>query len=168
MLKTQKCVHEMMVALHLPLPHENGPGLHNLTKRDFERLATLVDEEHTEFQEAWEEACALLIPLGYSADSKEVLEAWAKVIDGICDVIVTLHNITNAMGIDIEPFFDEIHRTNMAKQGGPKRADGKGLKPEGWQPPRILEMLQTLLCEGKKANKDGRQKTTKTRREEKT
>jgi predicted HAD superfamily Cof-like phosphohydrolase len=45
------------------------------------------------------------------------------------------------LGCDLDPFFREVHRTNMAKVGGPIRADGKRLKPEGWQPPRIREML---------------------------
>jgi predicted HAD superfamily Cof-like phosphohydrolase len=33
----------------------------------------------------------------------------------------------------------------MAKAGGPTRADGKKLKPEGWEPPRIKEMLKEVL-----------------------
>lgn len=48
------------------------------------------------------------------------------------------------LGIDLYPFYEEVHRTNMAKLGGPKRADGKQLKPDGWQPPRIAEMLSQL------------------------
>jgi len=29
------------------------------------------------------------------------------------------------------------HASNMAKEGGKTRADGKVLKPEGWRPPDI-------------------------------
>jgi predicted HAD superfamily Cof-like phosphohydrolase len=29
----------------------------------------------------------------------------------------------------------------MAKAGGPKRADGKQLKPEGWTPPDLAPIL---------------------------
>jgi predicted HAD superfamily Cof-like phosphohydrolase len=50
----------------------------------------------------------------------------------------------DGLGIDLRPFFREVHRANMQKLTGPKRADGKQLKPEGWQPPRIQEMLNDL------------------------
>ena len=38
-------------------------------------------------------------------------------------------------------FFVEVHRTNMEKRNGSRRADGKWMKPAGWQPPCIAEML---------------------------
>jgi predicted HAD superfamily Cof-like phosphohydrolase len=48
------------------------------------------------------------------------------------------------LGVDLYPFYQEVHKTNMAKLGGPKRADGKQLKPPGWSPPRIEEMLREV------------------------
>lgn len=66
------------------------------------------------------------------------LEALA---DGIADSIVVLLGTAVSYGIDMRPIWDEVHRTNMAKKGGPKRADGKTLKPKRWQPPRIKELL---------------------------
>ena len=48
------------------------------------------------------------------------------------------------LGIDLRPFFREVHRTNMLKLTGPKREDGKQLKPPGWEPPRIQAMLEEL------------------------
>lgn len=48
------------------------------------------------------------------------------------------------LGLDLFPFYEEVHKTNMAKLGGPKREDGKQLKPPGWQPPRIAEILAEL------------------------
>ena len=38
--------------------------------------------------------------------------------------------------------FDEIHRSNMTKVGGEKRADGKILKPEGYEPPNLEPILR--------------------------
>ncbi len=45
------------------------------------------------------------------------------------------------LGLDLRPFFSEVHRTNMKKFSGPKREDGKQLKPADWKPPRIAKMV---------------------------
>lgn len=50
------------------------------------------------------------------------------------------------LGIDMRPFFLEVHRTNMWKLKGPKREDGKQLKPEGWKPPRLEAMYNRLVA----------------------
>jgi NTP pyrophosphatase (non-canonical NTP hydrolase) len=70
-----------------------------------------------------------------------------KVADGITDSIVVLLGTAVTYGIDIRPIWDEIHKTNMAKLGGKKREDGKLLKPDGWKPPEITNLLinQILL-----------------------
>ncbi len=49
-----------------------------------------------------------------------------------------------ALGVDLRPFLMEVHRTNMHKLTGPKREDGKQLKPPGWKPPRIGAMYDRL------------------------
>lgn len=61
--------------------------------------------------------------------------------DGIADSIVVLLGTAISYGIDVRLVWDEVHKTNMAKVGGPKRTNGKSLKPEGWQPPKIKELL---------------------------
>jgi predicted HAD superfamily Cof-like phosphohydrolase len=63
-------------------------------------------------------------------------------IDGMCDVLCVIYGTAAEFGIDLAPFWDEVHRTNMAKAGGPVREDGKRLKPEGWQPPDIAGILE--------------------------
>jgi len=73
---------------------------------------------------------------------------WAEVIDAICDITVVIHNCSNAMGVDIEPFFDAVWEANMRKADGPLREDGKRLKPPGWKPPPIEAMLRNLLMTG--------------------
>lgn len=57
-------------------------------------------------------------------------------IDGCIDLMVVTLGTLIEMGVkDVEPFWDEVQRANMEKAGGPKRDDGKQLKPEGWKPP---------------------------------
>lgn len=67
-----------------------------------------------------------------------------EAIDGLCDLLYVIYGAAAEFGVDLEPFFDEVHRSNMAKVGGPVRADGKRLKPEGWEPPRIAWMLRQI------------------------
>jgi predicted HAD superfamily Cof-like phosphohydrolase len=64
-----------------------------------------------------------------------------KIADGAVDSIVVILGMCVSYGIDIRPLWDEVHKTNMAKAGGPIREDGKRLKPEGWQQPKIKELL---------------------------
>ena len=53
---------------------------------------------------------------------------------------------TEGLGVDIRPFFREVHRTNMWKLKGPKREDGKQLKPADWKPPRLDAMYNRLVA----------------------
>lgn len=68
-------------------------------------------------------------------------EDMVKIADGIADAIYVIIGTAVTYGIDIEPIWDEVHRTNMAKVGGGVREDGKILKPVGWEPPKIKELL---------------------------
>jgi len=161
MLKTQRDVHTFMKAMPLPLPHEDEPGYININS---ELLRALVKEEAQEFDDAmlclsicsrrngeWRRAATRFA----RPEDKDRLEAmddeeftlywWAEVIDAIVDSIVVLQNASNAMGIDIEPFWDEVQRANMAKADGPYNELGKKLKPKGWQPPKMLELLKETL-----------------------
>lgn len=72
------------------------------------------------------------------------------IIDNICDSIYVLIGMSIAMGVDLREVWKEVHRANMAKEGGPTREDGKVLKPEGWQPPDVIGVIkrQRRLTEG--------------------
>lgn len=65
-----------------------------------------------------------------------------KSADGAVDSIVVIIGAMISCGIDIRPIWDEIHRTNLMKKGGPIREDGKRLKPEGWKPPEIEKEIR--------------------------
>ncbi len=67
-------------------------------------------------------------------------------IDGLCDLLCVVYGAAAEFGVDLAPFWDEVHRTNMAKAGGPMRADGKRLKPEGWTPPDIAGVLASFTA----------------------
>jgi predicted HAD superfamily Cof-like phosphohydrolase len=68
--------------------------------------------------------------------------------DGACDLLYVVLGTFVSAGVDLQPLWDEVHRTNMLKAGGPVGENGKQLKPEGWKPPRVAKMIQRLKERG--------------------
>ena len=64
-----------------------------------------------------------------------------EVADALADIDYVVQGAALTFGIPHDAVFDEVHRSNLAKAGGPVRADGKKLKPEGWTPPDIAGVL---------------------------
>lgn len=64
-----------------------------------------------------------------------------KATDALADIDYTVEGARVAWGIDGYPIWREVHRSNMAKLGGPV-VDGKLKKPEGWTPPDIEGLLR--------------------------
>lgn len=67
-----------------------------------------------------------------------------EMVDALCDLLYVTYGAAVSLGVDLEPFFEEVHRSNMAKVGGYRRADGKWMKPANWQPPDIAGLLGRL------------------------
>lgn len=63
------------------------------------------------------------------------------VADGCADLVVVTLGTAIEYGFDFDAVWNEVHRTNMAKIGGPIREDGKQLKPDGWTPPDIKAIV---------------------------
>lgn len=64
------------------------------------------------------------------------------IADALADLDYVVEGMRKELGIDGEPIAREVHRKNMAKTGGKCRADGKILKPPGWEPPNIGLLLR--------------------------
>lgn len=71
-----------------------------------------------------------------------------RVADALADIAYVVEGSNLEFGIDSGPVLDEVHRANMAKAGGPVREDGKRMKPAGWTPPDIAEVLRDQLIGG--------------------
>jgi predicted HAD superfamily Cof-like phosphohydrolase len=63
-------------------------------------------------------------------------------VDGLCDSVFVDLGTAVEMGIALEPFFDEVCRSNMTKVGGEIRHDGKNLKPASYSPPDLGSVLE--------------------------
>lgn len=69
------------------------------------------------------------------------------VADALGDLLYVVYGAADCWGIDMEPIFEEIHRSNMTKvwEDGTvhRREDGKVIKPETYSPAN----LDTLITE---------------------
>lgn len=69
-----------------------------------------------------------------------------EVADALADLLYVVYGAAHTFGLDIQPIFDEVHRSNMAKVGPDgkvlRREDGKILKPEGWTKPAVRAFVE--------------------------
>ena len=107
---------------------QDVPGTWNTVKFPAELRLKLIREEVDELTDAIEK------------------KNWIEVVDAICDLLYVTYGAASALGVDIEPFFAEVHRSNMAKLGDDgkpiRREDGKVLKPLTWTPPDLMSILR--------------------------
>jgi len=90
----------------------------------------LIQEEFDELQEALRSQDAVAV-------AKE-----------LADLLYVVYGTAVSCGIDMEPVFWEVHRSNMSKVGGHKRADGKWVKPATYSPARLEPILAAQDGEG--------------------
>lgn len=65
-----------------------------------------------------------------------------ETLDALIDILVVTVGALHSLGVDTEGAWKEVMRSNMDKIDPitgrvRKREDGKVLKPEGWEPPRL-------------------------------
>jgi predicted HAD superfamily Cof-like phosphohydrolase len=79
-------------------------------------------------------------------DRAELKGDGVEIADALADIVYIAIGTALHYGIPIDDVMREVHRSNMAKVGPDgtvtKRDDGKILKPEGWEPPRIQAVLE--------------------------
>lgn len=63
------------------------------------------------------------------------------VADALADLLYVIMGAALTWGIDMEPIFDEVHRSNMTKVGGHKDEHGKWIKPESYSPADLVELI---------------------------
>lgn len=120
-------------------------------KVDLELRVKLIAEEFDEL------LSALCPKFGESQFVTEAVESWlneqralggepdpVEAADALADMCVVTIGSAVAWGIPLSEVWDAVHSSNMAKIGGPIRADGKALKPPGWRPPDIADVLEQV------------------------
>ncbi len=101
-----------------------------------------------------------------------------EIADALGDILYFVFGTAVSLGMDLEPIFDEIHRSNMQKFepcfnthseevhctacndtgliGHYRQSDGKLMKPECWTAPDISNVLETMK---EQVNTDGKKTT---------
>jgi predicted HAD superfamily Cof-like phosphohydrolase len=88
---------------------------------------------------------------------EELKEAMAKndlagIAKEMADLLYVVYGTAVSYGIDMEPVFREVHRSNMSKVGGFKREDGKWVKPATYSPAAIGPILAAQAAAGEAAS----------------
>ena len=116
--------------------------------------ARLIFEEALEFVVA--SGCTISPKFNISDNSMiaeyEVVEAdedtnlsLVEMVDAIGDILVVTYGAANACGVEVQPVWDEIQRSNLSKVWPDgtihKREDGKVLKPDTYSAADISNVL---------------------------
>ena len=64
-----------------------------------------------------------------------------EIADALADLLYVVYGTCNSCGIDINPIFEEVHRSNMTKVGGTINEYGKLIKPETYSPPNLIDLI---------------------------
>lgn len=67
-----------------------------------------------------------------------------EVADALGDILYVVYGAAERHGLDMEPIFNEIHRSNMTKVGGKFSSKGKFLKPPTYSPPNLEYVVNKL------------------------
>ena len=121
--------HETMGSAHPNLPQM--PSVDTLTLR-----RTLIEEEVAEVMHAFAQA----LTLAERATGDESAEL-AHLVHELADLLYVTYGAMTACGVDADAVFAEVHRANMQKASGPRRADGKVLKPPDFKSADVAAVL---------------------------
>ena len=129
-----KRIREFHAAVGAPLPG-------SLTMRDIDHLAL----RHKLIAEEYEEVTAVYHQITTALQAGEELDpvaALSPLAHELADLLYVVYGAIESFGIDADAVFQEVHRANLQKAGGPRREDGKILKPPGWQPADVKSIIE--------------------------
>lgn len=82
---------------------------------------------HEEFQELMD-----------ALDANDEIE----ILDGICDLKYVINGLGISMVMNVEKAYEEVHRSNMTKDGSQRRSDGKIIKGPEFSPPDLTPFIR--------------------------
>lgn len=118
--------------IEAPLP--SSPILPSL--KWIELSQNLIDEEYRKVTVAFQS----LMTIQKSGNTPDI----SPLMHELVDLLYVAYHAMWTFGIHPDPIFAEVHRANLSKAGGPRRADGKLLKPPGWQPANVANIIDQM------------------------
>ena len=64
-----------------------------------------------------------------------------EIVDALCDILYVTFGAADALGVDLEPLFNEVQRSNMTKEGVDE--SGKIQKGPNYSPPNLAPILRS-------------------------
>lgn len=113
--------------------------------KDFMALAMQPCPERPQIPDM--QTCLLRISL-IQEELEELAEGFAeenivKAYDAILDLLVVVIGTGVSMGVDLEPGWQEVHRSNMTKFiDGYRRGDGKWMKGSSYSPANLQPIIE--------------------------
>ncbi len=114
----------------------NGPEVPGLATLDLRE--SLVKEECREVGEEFGRLRERL-----SGSEPISIDALAPLAHELADLLYVTYGTFVALGLPADAIFAKVHRANLAKSAGPRRTDGKQLKPAGWKPADVLAVIRS-------------------------
>jgi len=71
------------------------------------------------------------------------MEDLVEIADAIADLLYVVYGAAVECGLDIEPIFKEVHRSNMTKKGGHLNDIGKWVKPPSYEPANLTPIINS-------------------------
>jgi predicted HAD superfamily Cof-like phosphohydrolase len=107
-------------------------------------------------EEAEEMAVALgftevkLMPVIEDAVFDSSQQDLVEIADAAADIVYVTVGTTNAAGINMEPIWDEVQRSNLSKliSGFKRPSDGKWMKGPSYVPPDLKKVLESQVDMG--------------------
>jgi len=65
-----------------------------------------------------------------------------NICDALCDILYVTYGTAVAIGVDLEPLYAEVQRSNMTKDGGGADSGGKIIKGPNFSPPDLVSKLK--------------------------
>ncbi len=91
---------------------------------------------HTLIREEYEEVSEAIAQL-LSGQTDDI----AHLMHECADLLYVVYGTLDACGVAADAVFAEVHRANMLKTTGPRRADGKQLKPANFKPADVASVI---------------------------
>lgn len=106
--------------------------------------AETIELRRTLLREEYQEVIAEFDRLSEASSEQERTDAMVALMHELADLLYVTYGAFTAFGVDADAVFGELHRANMQKVSGPRRADGKVMKPADFQPADIGRIIAEL------------------------